>query len=71
MLINLVFVGDCETGTAGPGLWAWQRIYMNGGSRMGMERVERIELKSRVTMRNKSSVNSFSQISYFNSQPIM
>lgn len=47
MLINLVFVGDCETGTAGPGLWAWQRTYVNGGSRMGMERVERIELKSR------------------------
>lgn len=57
MLINLVFVGDCETGTVGPGLWAWQRIYMNSGSRMGMERVERIELKSRVTMRNKPSVN--------------
>lgn len=57
MLINLVFVGDCETGIAGPGWWAWQRIYMNGGSRMGMVRAERIELKSRVTMGNKSSVN--------------
>lgn len=63
MLINLVFAGDCETGTAGPGWWAWQRIYMNGGSLTGMERVERIELKSRVTVRNKSSVTGFSQIS--------